>query len=164
MAAKHRQTWFWGLGALGAMGVVLGMHQLNRQHELRAQQLRTEQLQNQVEYPASAFACTVRMPSGAAHRANAYEPFTYRGHQAELATCNDAVDGESWAEFYAFRANGPPLSRTFMPMSLTPWCDSAWPISLTTPSPPRSSSSRASSWERVCLRARASARWLNAAR
>lgn len=65
------------------------------------QRARYQALQKQTRYTAQSFACSVEFPSGYAHRVTAYDPFTFRGKQAELATCNTSTEGEAWAEFYA---------------------------------------------------------------
>ena len=82
--------------------VLLGLlHRKKSDKEAAAQSAHYASLQNQKQYTATVFPCTVQFPSGFAHKVTAYDPFLFRGRRAELATCNDATDGEVWAEFYA---------------------------------------------------------------
>lgn len=62
-------------------------------------------LQRQVRYDAVSFGSRVEFPFGYAHRVSAYDPFSFHGRVAELATCNDTIDGETWAEFYTLASD-----------------------------------------------------------
>lgn len=103
-AKKPMQIW-----TLIAVAVVLSSLLLvwrsSSQRKAEAQTARYLALQQQKSYSATAFRCTVQFPSGYAHRVTSYDPFEFRGQRAELATCNDSVDGEVWAEFYALPGN-----------------------------------------------------------
>ncbi|MFO1264613.1 MAG: hypothetical protein U1E84_14950 [Rhodoferax sp.] len=77
-----------------------------------AQRARYERLQSQRDYTASTFPCSVRFPSGFARRVTSYDPFSYRGHSAEIATSNDDTEGEAWAEFYALPSSTPEQAFT----------------------------------------------------
>lgn len=66
-------------------------------------------------YQGSVVHCTVEFPSGFAHRVTAYDPFTFSGRRAEIATSHSAVDGEAWAEFYALEAGDS--AEKFLPES-----------------------------------------------
>lgn len=98
---QGKSMMLWIAIAVAVIIVMFGiMQRSGKQKEEAAQRERYEALQKQQAYTASTFRCTVQFPSGFAHRVTSYDPFTYRGKTAELATCNDASDGEVWAEFY----------------------------------------------------------------
>lgn len=103
MNSKKQGKNMWLLIVLSVILVVVGFAILGRskrQKEAAAQQARSEALQKQTRYTAASFPCSVEFPSGYAHRMTAYEPFVFHGRNAEIASCNDSTDGETWAEFY----------------------------------------------------------------
>ena len=96
---KSMTLWI-GIAVAVAVVMFVLVQRSKTRAEADAQRARYEKLRNQKDYTASTFRCTVQFPSGSAGRIKSYDPFTFRGRQAELATCNDATDGEVWAEFY----------------------------------------------------------------
>ncbi len=101
---KSMQLWSMIAFAL-VISSLLIVWRSSSQRKAAAQTERYLALQRQKAYTATAFRCTVQFPNGYAHRVTSYDPFEFRGQRAELATCDDSVDGEVWAEFYALPGN-----------------------------------------------------------
>lgn len=105
-AKKPMQMWMLIAGGVVLVALLM-VWKLSAQGKAKAeaQTARYQALMQQKSYTATAFRCTVQFPAGFAHRVTSYDPFEFRGRRAELATCNDATDGEVWAEFYALPGN-----------------------------------------------------------
>lgn len=71
--------------------------------EEAAQRARYEAINNKKDYQAATMACSLKFANGGVSRATPYEAdFRWRGFPAELANSRDDVEGQDWAEFYAF--------------------------------------------------------------
>lgn len=100
---KRLQLWI--VVAAAALLVLLAvLLRARSQRQAEALSAQYAALQRQTAYTADAFPCTVQFPKGFSHRVTSYDPFVFHGRRAELATCNDDVEGEVWAEFYALPA------------------------------------------------------------
>lgn len=105
---QGKQMMLWIGIAIAVAVVMFALVQRSKTRaEAEAQRARYEKLRNQKDYTAETFRCTVQFPTGSAHRVKSYDPFSYRGRTAEIATSDDATDGEAWAEFYSLPPGDP---------------------------------------------------------